>query len=154
MKWYRKVGAMGWGWEWGVSVQNWEGEKFWRWMVAMVAQQLYVYFIAIKNGNGSKRCWFFKKVLTWQSKLSTLCQFQNIGGTFDWLMKSKTLGPLVCFTDLQNGKDLEGPLMYHTPILLSLFHIHHGNWAFRTLCFKKLKEHGLRIFLPDGMALW
>lgn len=32
MKWYRKVGAMGWGREWRVSVQNfgWEGEKFWR----------------------------------------------------------------------------------------------------------------------------
>lgn len=35
----------------------------------------------------------------------------KISGKFDWLMKSKTLGPLVCSTDLQDGKDLEGPLM-------------------------------------------
>lgn len=49
MKWYRKVGAMEWGWEWGVSVQNWEGEKFWRWMVAMVAQQYDVRLKMVKT---------------------------------------------------------------------------------------------------------
>lgn len=51
MKRYRNVGVMGSGAEWGVSVQNfsWEGEKFWRWMVAMVAQQYDVHLKMVKT---------------------------------------------------------------------------------------------------------
>lgn len=92
---------------------------------------------------------FFKVCLCGKISCQPLYRFQKIGGKFYWSRTYKNLGPLVWSKDLQDSsKDPEGSSMYYTS-LSSFSFMHTMKVGQLVLCFEKIKEHGLQIFLPS-----